>query len=240
MQDLPVVELVAIAAWFVAGVIALYFSVGSARIWTAISTGFLLVFVSESYFLFPWVRDPRLTAIHLIVGTIAVLVLTHGFQEYYVFSRTMEAGGSKGLVYVTTAGVIAASLAFVLVNPAPGPAVLRHIALVGNVNWVFLALINLDIVRRIYRQVQGSAVAPGFLCFGVVFGLIVLWRGAELYLQVYAWDPAWRAVLADAGVQVAAPGLARVAFSELVHRVAGLGSSLAVAGTFLFLLRRLR
>ena len=79
MAPVPVIELVSVGTWFLAGLIALYFSLGSARIWTAISTGFLLVFVSEGYRLFPWVRGPRLTAVYLIVGTIAILVLTYGF-----------------------------------------------------------------------------------------------------------------------------------------------------------------
>ena len=68
-----------VGLWFLAGLISLYFSIGSARIWTSISTGFFLVFLSEGYLLAPWVEDPRLKGIHLIVGTIAIMVMTYGF-----------------------------------------------------------------------------------------------------------------------------------------------------------------
>lgn len=240
MDSVPVIELISVGTWFLAGVVALYFSIGSARIWTAISTGFLLVFVSEGYRLFPATSGARLTALHLIVGTIAILVLTHGFQEYYVFSRTLEASGRKVTVYLATLGVIAASYLFLLANPEPSATVLRHIALVANVNWVFLTLINVDITLRIYAQVRGTRVAPGFLAFLAVFVCLFLWRGSALYLQVYAWDHEWRDVLAAAGAVVQAPELWRVGFAQTVEHVAGLVSSLSVGATFVYLYRLLR
>lgn len=240
MAPVPVIELVSVGTWFLAGLIALYFSLGSTRIWTAISTGFLLVFVSEGYLLYPWVRGPRLTALHLIVGTIAILVLTYGFQEYYVFSRTLDAGGRKRMVYLATAAAIAASYVFLVINPEPTPAVLRHIALVGNVNWVFLALINIDLVGRIHAQVRGTRVAPGFLAFLVVFVCLFLWRGSALYLQVYGWDPEWRQIVTGAGGAAESVELWRIGFAQAVHRVAGLVSSLSVGATFIYLYRLLR
>lgn len=240
MTPTSVIELVSVATWFLAGLIALYFSLGSARIWTAISTGFLLVFVSEGYRLYPWVSSPRLVAVHLIVGTIAILVLAHGFQEYYVFSRTLEASGRKASVYLATAAAIVASYVFLLINPEPSPAVVRHIGLVANVNWVFLTLINIDITTRIYAQVRGTRVASGFLAFLVVFVCLFLWRGAELYLQVYAWDEEWRALSALSGAVAPAPDLWRIRFAEAVHRAAGLMSSLSVGATFIYLYRLLR
>jgi hypothetical protein len=228
MASVPVAELAAMASWLLAGIVALYFSIGSARVWTSISTGFLLVFVSEGYRLFPWVREPRLAAIHLIVGTIAILVITYGFQEYYVFSRTMDTGGRKTPVYVLTLAVVAASMGFLLANPEPTDAVLRNIAMVGNVNWAFLTLINLDIVSRIRKQVAGTPMAAGFTAFLGVLVLMFLWRGSDLYLQVYGWD---------GGV---GPDMWRVWFSHQVHAFAGVASGLSAGATFLFLLRLLR
>ncbi len=217
-----------VGLWLLAGAISLYFSIGNARIWTSISTGFFLIFVSEAYPLAPWIDHPRLVAIHSIIGTIAIMAMTHGFQEYYVFSRTLEAGGRKAVVYLTTAAVIVGSMIFLLINPAPSPAVLRHIRIIENGNWVFLSLINVDMIRKIFVQIRDTRIARGFVAFGIVFVCILLWRGAELYLQVYGWDTE------------AAPALARAQFSMGVHRFAGIASSVSVGATFLYLLRLLR
>lgn len=240
MTDLPILDLIQVALWFLAGAISLYFSIGSARIWTSISTGFFLIFLSEGYRVAPWVEDPRLAAIHFIVGTIAILVMTFGFQEYYVFSRTFEAEGRKARVYLTTLAAIAASLVFLLINPPPSDTVLRHVLMVANVNWVFLSLINLDMIRRIYRQIGESRVAPGFIAFGVAFFFLFLWRGSELYLQVYCWDATWNEHLRQLGAAPDAAHAGRIAFSRWVHEGAGLLSSVSVGATFLYLLRLLR
>lgn len=240
MNDIPILDLVQVGLWFLAGAISLYFSIGNARIWTSISTGFFLIFIAEGYLVAPWVQTPRLAAIHMIIGTIAILVMTFGFQEYYVFSRTFEVGGSKAKVYLVTLGAIAASMLFLLVNPDPTPTVLRHILLVGNVNWVFLSLINLDIIRCIHKQLGDSRVAPGFVAFGVVFFLLFLWRGSELYLQVYCWDDAWLEHLRSLGADAQAAYPWRIQFSTIVHEVSSVLSSLAVGGTFLYLFRLLR
>lgn len=242
MPDSPIqpLDLVQLVLWFFAGATALYFSLGNARIWTSISTGFFLILVSEGYRVTPWARDPRLESLHAIIGTIAILVLTHGFQEYYVFSRTLETGGSKAAVYLVTLGVIAASFVFLVINPEPDAATVRNIRLVGNVNWVFLTLINLDLLRRIHGEVKGTPVARGFVAFGIVFALVFLWRGSDLYLQVFGWDTEWASVVAATGGHVAPASLARVAFSEIVHRWGGLVASGSVATTFAYLARLLR
>ena len=242
MFDMPIqpLDLVQLVLWFFAGAMSLYFSFGNARIWTSISTGFFLIFVSEGYLVAPWVRDPRLESLHAIVGTIAILLLTHGFQEYYVFSRTMDASGTKAAVYLGTLAVIAASFVFLVINPEPDLATVRNIRLVGNVNWVFLTLINLDLLRRIHDEVKGTPVARGFVAFGVVFALIFLWRGSELYLQVFGWDADWPKVVASYGGTVAPEALSRVGFSALVNRFGGLTASAAVGATFAYLFRLLR
>ncbi|MEK7705460.1 MAG: hypothetical protein AAB426_10910 [Myxococcota bacterium] len=240
MPDFVWLDVVAVTFWLLAGGLSLYFSIGNARIWTSISTGFFLIFVSEGYLVAPWAHAPRLMAIHSIVGTIAIMVLTHGFQEYYVFSRTLEAGGSKLAVYLTTSVVVLASVVFLLINPAPSATVLRNIRIIENGNWVFLSLINLDMIRKIYAQVRGTPMARGFVAFALVFALVFLWRGSELYLQVYAWDGAWREVLAALGVAGDVKMLGRVVFSSTVHRVAGLAASVSVGATFLYLFRLLR
>lgn len=222
------IELAQALLWLVAGLIAFYFSIDSARIWTSISLGFFLVFVSQAYVLAPWVRHPVLEAIHVIVGTIAIMVITHGFQEYLVFSRTLEVSGSKAIVYALAAAVILGSLVFLIINPTPDPAVIRNMRMIENTCWAFLALINIDMIRRTWVQVQDSPVGKPLLAFIVVFALIFLWKGSELYLQVYGWDAATATVSA------------RVAFSRGVHEVASLLSSLSVGAAFAYLWRALR
>lgn len=239
MHAPPLLDIVQVVLWFVAGAVSLYFSIGSDRFWTSISTGFFLIFISQGYTVAPWVESPRPAALHAIIGTIAIMVMTYGFQAYYVFSRTLEADGSKLVVYLTTAGVIAASAVFLWSNPEPSPVVLRHIRLIENSNWVFLSLINLDMIRRIYSEIRDTPIARGLIAFGVVFALIFVWRGAELYLQVYAWDSSWSRLAATLNTQLDSANLARIAFSGWVQRVAGVAASVGVAGTFVYLYRLL-
>src|SRR5512133_1305547 len=155
LNAIGALDLVRVALWLVAGAIALYFSVGSSRIWTSISTGFLLVFISEAYFLYPS-EYPLISAIHSVVGTIAILTMTHGLQEYYVFSRTLEVGGQKRWVYLAVIATLLASIAFLLINPDPSDLTVRNIRMVENATWVFLTVINLDMIRKIYVQVRDT------------------------------------------------------------------------------------
>ncbi|MCP4655154.1 MAG: hypothetical protein GY856_07015 [bacterium] len=136
--------------------------------------------------------------------------------------------------------MIAASMVFLLINPAPGATVLRHIHLAANVNWVFLSLINLYMIRMFYVQIRETRAAPGFIAFGVVFACIFLWRGSELYLQVYCWDEAWNDHLRELGANVETIFPRRIWFSTLVNEVSSILSSISVGGTFLYLYRLLR
>ena len=235
-------DVLRVALWLVAGGVSLTFSVRSARIWTSIALGFVLVFVSEAYLLEPLSASPRLAAFHSVVGTVAALVLTHGFQEYYVFTRTLESAGSKQGVFFGTLGVVAASGVFLLINPSPGPAVLHNIRMIENTVWVFLALINVDMIRKIFLQVREMPIARGFVAFAVAFALIFLWRGSALYLQVYGWDgglPEPQALLGG-GVDETAAYPVRVAISRGFHAVTAVLSSIAVGGTFAYVARLLR
>jgi hypothetical protein len=236
MQTLQVVQA---ALWLLAGAVALYFSIGNSRIWTSISIGFFLLFVSQAYWLYPAVSNPRVTAIHYVVGTIAIMVMTFGFQEYYVFSRTLESGGSKFMVLLVTAIALAASAMFLLINPEPSPVVVRQIKLIENANWVFLALINIDMSLKIHEQVRESPIARGFVGFIVCFALIFLWRGSELYLQVYGWDLDYAKLAGRAAVAMPADAI-RIPFSRAVHEITGLLASLTVGGTFGYLVKKLR
>ena len=241
MAHISTIDLVQTVLWFLAGGISFYFSIGNARVWTSISTGFFLIFISQAYLLAPWADYPQLAAIHTIVGTVAIMVMTHGFQEYYVFSRTLEVGGSKLAVYLGCLGVIAASAVFILANPEPQYSVLRNVKMIENASWVFLSLINIDMIRKIYLQIKDSIIAKGFIAFGIVFVMIFLWKGSELYLQVYCWDNDWLIFARNAGIaDTSGPYMDRISLSLLVNQISGLLASLGVGGTFIYLYRLLR
>jgi len=245
MAEITTVDLVQIIFWFLAGCISFYFSIGNARVWTSISIGFFLIFLSQLYVVekaldMPWTAYTQLEAIHYIIGTISIMVMTHGFQEYYIFSRTLEIGGSKTAVYLTVLGVVAASVVFVFINPEPQYTVLRNIRVIENTTWVFLSLVNLDMVRKIYSQIRDSVIARGFIGFGIVFVAIFLWKGADLYLQVYNWDADWKIIMQNLGGVVPDQYLGRRDFSLMVHDYAGLLSGVSVGGTFVYLLKLLR
>lgn len=235
------ITLVQVIAWFIAGVVSFYFSIGNARVWTSISTGFFLIFISQAYTLNPWASFGRIAAIHYIIGTISILLITHGFLEYYVFSRTLEVGGSKGAVYFGSIGVIILSAVFLIINPSPDPYSLRNIKMIENALWVCLSILNLDMLRKIYAEIRDSAIAKGFIAFGIVFFLIFLWKGSELYLQVFQWDKDWLEIVKAAHQPSDVSNFAaRVEFSRFVNQAAGILSSVSVAGTFGYLFRLLK
>ncbi|AAR34847.1 hypothetical protein KIP69_07370 [Geobacter sulfurreducens] len=245
MADISTVDLVQIIFWFLAGCVSFYFSIDNARVWTSISMGFFLIFLSQLYVVekaldAPWTAYTQLEAIHYIIGTVAIMVMTHGFQEYYIFSRTLELGGSKHVVYLSILGILVGSVVFVFANPEPQYPVLRNIAMIENSTWVFLSLVNIDIIRKIYLQIRDSVIANGFIAFGVVFITIFLWKGSELYLQVYNWDYDWQIIMQNLGVTLPEQFMGRRQFSLMVHDAAGLASGLTAGGTFLYLLRLLR
>ena len=112
--------------------------------------------------------------------------------------------------------------------------------MIENANWVFLSLINLDMIRKIYLQIRDSSIARGFIAFGVVFACIFLWKGSELYLQVFCWDNDWHMFLQSIGAPYKDDYPGRINFSVMVNQAAGLLSGLSVGGTFIYLFRLLR
>ncbi|GFE58392.1 hypothetical protein [Geobacter sp. AOG1] len=242
MDDIGnLIGIIQVVFWLLAGGMSFYFSIGNARVWTSISVGFFLIFLSQFYLLAPWADYTRLEAVHYIIGTVAIMVMTHGFQEYYVFSRTLDIGGSKAAVYLGTLGVICVSSVFIFINPEPTYSVLRNIKMIENASWVFLAVINIDLIRKIYAQIRDSVISKGFVAFGIVFFFIFLWKGSELYLQVFCWDNDWHIFATNNGIADTVELYSdRIAFSVLVNQIGGMLSALSVGGTFIYLYRLLR
>ena len=216
--------------WLVAGCVSFYFSVGNTRVWTSIAVGFFLILVGEiipgALPFLPGLNNPYVLAMGHIIGTLAILMMSHGFQEYYVFTRTLDFEGSKLHVYLTVVGVIVASLVFLLINPTPDEGVLRVIRIVENTNWVFLSLINIDLIRKIHLNIKDTPISNGFLAFMVVFACIFLWKGSQLYMDVFSLDTKQH--------------LINYTISHYANLVGNLLASLSVGGTFLYLGKLLR
>jgi len=216
--------------WLVAGCVSFYFSVGNARVWTSIAVGFFLILVGEiipgALPFLPGLNNPYVLAMGHIIGTLAILMMSYGFQEYYVFTRTLDFEGSKLHVYLTVVGVIVASLVFLLINPTPDEGVLRVIRIVENTNWVFLSLINIDLIRKIHLNIKDTPISNGFLAFMVVFACIFLWKGSQLYMDVFSLDTKQH--------------LINYTISHYANLVGNLLASLSVGGTFLYLGKLLR
>jgi hypothetical protein len=242
LTQLNPIDLIQVIFWGLAGAISFYFSLGNARVWTSISIGFFLIFMGQAYAINPFVHYYKLSAFHYIIGTVAVMLITHGFLEYYVFCKTFEIAGQKIYVYLTTVVILAGSGAFLIINPTPSPNTIRNIKMIENAIWVFLCVMNMELLRKIYESIKDATISRGFIAFGVVFFFIFLWKGAELYLQVFQWDKDWQdiiAVMSEETTDIDSYPL-RVAFSQGVSRYAGLISGLSVGGTFMYIYRLLR
>lgn len=218
--------------WLIAGGVSFYFSLGNARVWTSIAVGFFLILLGEiipgALPFLPGLDNPYIIAMGHIIGTISILVMSHGFQEYYVFTRTLDFEGSKLFVYLGVIGVIAASLVFLLINPTPDEDVIRVIRIVENTNWVFLSLINIDLIRKIYINVKDTPISRGFIAFMVVFACIFLWKGSELYLDVYNLE----------AIKGTFP--VRYQISSVCSLAGNFLASISVGATFLYLAKLLR
>jgi len=218
--------------WLVAGCVSFYFSIGNARVWTSIAVGFFLILVGQiipgALPFLPGLNNPYVLAMGHIIGTLSILIMSHGFQEYYVFTRTLDSEGSKLHVYLAVVGVIGASLVFLLINPTPDEGVLRVLGIVENTNWVFLSLINIDLIRKIYLNIKDTPISNGFVAFMVVFACIFLWKGSQLYIDVFSLD------------QIKDTFPVRYEISFWCKNLGNFFASLSVGGTFLYLGKLLR
>ena len=216
--------------WLIAGCFSFYFSIGNARVWTSIAIGFFLILVSEiipgALPFLPGLNNPYILAMGHIIGTLSILIMSHGFQEYYVFIRTLDFEGSKLHVYLAVVGVIAAALVFLLINPTPDENVLRVFRIVENTNWVFLSLINIDLIRKIYLNIKDTPISNGFVAFMVVFAFIFLWKGSQLYIDLFSLDTKQY--------------LINYTISHYANLAGNLLASISVGGTFLYLGKLLR
>jgi len=239
--SMNIVTLIQVITWFLASVISFYFSIGNARVWTSIGTGFFLIFLSQAYELNPFTFYAKMGPLHNLVGAISIILIAHGFLEYYIFSRTLEITGSKKAVYLATVVMIALAAAFIIINPTPSANTARNLKMIENTIWVILSLFIIDLIRKIYEVVKDSVIGKGFVAFGIVFVMILLWKGSELYLQIYQWDKDWLDIIVITGEETDFEQFAdRANFALLMNQVLGLLSGCSVGGTFVYLYRLLR
>ena len=219
--------------WLVAGIVSFYFSIGNARVWTSIAVGFFLillgVIIPGALPFLPGLDNPFILVMGHIIGTISILVMSHGFQEYYVFTRTLEFEGNKVAVYLAVAGVVIASMIFLYANIGLiDKDVIRIVRIVENTNWVFLSLINIDLIRKIYFNVKDTPISNGFVAFMVVFACIFIWKGSQLYIDVFSLE------------QVKDTFPIRYEISIWCKNFGNFFASLSVGGTFIYLSKLLR
>ena len=228
--------------WFVAAAFSFYFSLNNSRIWTSISIGFFLLFWSQSYQLNPWHETfTVMIAVHYMIGTVAILVISHGIQEYFVFTRTLEITGSKKTIYIGTAAILAFTILVVSLNPKPSLYVLRNYRMMNNTVWFYLCIINIYTIFKIYKEMKDSPIANGILSFGVVFIFALIWKGAGLYLMMYQWDKPWLDIIEFDGISTdIALHQGKVDIAKSLFKIFNFVTSFSVAGTFAYLFKLLR
>ena len=236
-------DLVLVFIWLVAAIVSFYFSYGNARLWTSVSLGFFLIFWNQAYLLNPYVSSYfRVTAVHTIIGAVSILLISHGFQEYYEFTHTLEITGSKRVVYLTAISAISAGILVVYLNPKPNLFVLRNYRMVENTIWLFLSIVNVFAIVKIYREIKGSPIAQGILSFALVFLFVVLWKGSDLYLQMYQLDAVWQTLADEYDFSIKATGMdsGMFALASQMSSIGAMLSGISVVGSFAYLFRLLR
>ncbi len=236
-------DLVMVFFWFLAAVASFYFSMGNARLWTSISIGFFLIFWSQGYLLNPYASSYfRVTAVHNIIGAVSILLISHGFQEYFVFTRTLEITGSKRAIYITTAVAILVGIIVVYMNPKPSLFTLRNYKMMENSVWTFLSLVNIYVIINIWKEMRDSPIANGIVSFAVVFAFIFIWKASELYLQIYQFDPTWQTLVEEYDLGIKSFGLddTLVQIATKLNSLGGLFAGISVGGTFGYLFKLLR
>lgn len=236
-------DLVLVFFWFIAAVVSFYFSYGNARLWTSISIGFFLIFWSQAYLLNPYVSSYfKVTAVHTIIGVVSILLISHGFQEYFVFTQTLDITGTKRTIYLVTICTILLGIVFVYLNPKPNLFVLRNYRMAENAVWLLLSMVNIFLVIKIFNEIKGSPIANGILSFALVFFFIVLWKGSDLYLQIYQLDATWQTLVEEYDFAIKSEGLdsVMVKIATKMSSIGALFSGLSVVGTFAYLFRQLR
>ena len=114
--------------------------------------------------------------------------------------------------------------------------------MVENTVWLFLSIVNILVIFKIYKEIKGSPIANGILSFALVFFFIVMWKGSELYLQMYQWDASWQTLVEEYDFSIKSDGLDSIQFklATLMSSVGAMFSGLSVVGAFAYLFKLMR
>jgi hypothetical protein len=180
-------------------------------------------------------------AIHFTIGTISILMVSHGIQEYYLFTRTLEITGSKKTIYLGTLLMILVAILLISLNPKPSLYVLRNYRMMNNIVWTFLCILNLYYVVKIYMEMKDSPIANGIVCLGLVFVFALIWKASGMYLMMYQWDKAWMDIIEFTGESTDIKlHMAKVETARWLFKTFNVLTSFSVAGTFMYLFKLLR
>ena len=235
-------SMLVVFCWLIAAVLSFYFSLNNSRIWTSIGVGFFLLFWNQAFNMNPWRETfTVVNAIHQMIGTIAILVISHGILEYYMFTRTLEITGSKKTIYWGTFAVVLLSIIVISLNPKPSIYVLRNYRMMNTIVWTFLCILNIYYIAKIYKEMKDSPIVNGIICLGMVFVFALIWKAAAMYLLVYQWDKEWLDIIEFTGestdIQL---HLAKAETARWLNQTFNFITSISVAGTFAYLFKLLR
>jgi len=234
-------SIIQICCWLIAGIVSLYFSIGNARLWTSISFGFFLLMLGQSYLIDPFVKYHLVIAMHHMCSILAIMLISHGIFEYYLFCRTLEISGKKQTIYYATAGILFLFLFFLQINPNPSPNAIRNYQIIANATWVILCIANIGLCRKIYYSLRNTPIGKGFLGFGAAFVLILLWKGAFLYQQIYQWDRLGQDIYYISGQYLDIDDYSdMVKLTYHIISYTGILASITVVGTHLYFLRQMK
>lgn len=244
MQITNIYDLVGIIQailWGISGIICLVFSFGNSRLWTSISTGFFLLLISEAYRLNPYVYFYKLAALHYAISTLAIIIITYGFLEYFIFCRALVISGKKRTVYFSIILAIVVSGAILFFSPDPSQQILRNVKMVDNAVWVFFSLFIIYLTLGSYSIIKESDIAKGILMLTFSFVLIIIWKASELYLQIFLLDNAWQNIISltdETSNVYFHPMLTR--YLNVINASSGILASISVGGAFAYIYREMR
>lgn len=236
-------DLVSTAFLLIATISGLLISIERARFWRAISTGFFLLFCSQVWVLTPYASSfLHMTAINSAVSAISILMISYGIQEYYIFTRTLEARDSRVPLYITLIIAILAVTLIIYQNPKPNLFALRNYRIMECTIWLFLSFINIYVVFSIWREMKGAPTSAGIASLCLVFICLAAWKGSSLYLLIYQWDNSWQSLVETYYLELKTYGMESIlaASAYRLNSVAGLlaGILSGVSFTWLYTLFR--
>ncbi|MBW2476955.1 MAG: hypothetical protein JRE63_06480 [Deltaproteobacteria bacterium] len=175
--------------WIIAGALSISLFFRFPRIWSNIALGFILIPCGEIILLngsiLPRLENNYILTLGHVLGMVAMLAISSGIHEYYIFTRSLDCIENRPNIVVLVIATLLGSMLFLVVNPHPDEAVRDAIRIAENTIWICLSLININLLRKIYLTLKDAPIAGAFRAFLVLFLGFLLWKGSQLYMDVY-------------------------------------------------------